>query len=69
MVSPMSRQEAPSFKSGRFTDIKGGVKAGFDNEGNIVVKNRAWRRKFKNRAQLERKKSKKFYTKKKRSKR
>lgn len=50
-------------------EIKGGVKVGFDNNGNIVVKNRAWRRRFKNRAQLEHKKSKKFYTKRKRSKR
>ena len=49
-------------------EIKGGVKVGFDNNGQIVIKNRAWRRKFKNRAQLENKKSNKFYTKKKRSK-
>lgn len=42
-----------------------GVKVGFDNNGQVVIKNRAWRRKFKNRAQLENRKSNKFYTKKK----
>lgn len=40
---------------------------GFDNNGHIVVKNRAWRRRAKNRAQLEKRKSKKFYTKKRKS--
>lgn len=50
-------------------DVAGGVKVGFDNNGNVVIKNRAWRRRFKNRAQVEHKKSKKYYTKKKRSKR
>lgn len=51
-------------------DVKGGTKVGFDNNGQVVIKNRAWRRNFKNRAQLENRKSKKFYTqKKKRSKR
>lgn len=41
-------------------------KVGFSNDGTIVVKNRAYRRAFKNRAMLEGKKSKKFYTQKKR---
>ena len=41
-------------------------KAGFDNEGHVVVKNRAYRRRWKNRAMLEGKKSKKYYTQKKR---
>ena len=40
-------------------------KAGFDNEGHVVVKNRAYRRRWKNRAMLEGKKSKKYYTQKK----
>ena len=39
-----------------------------DNNGNLVVKNRAWRRKRKNLAQLEGK-SKKFYTTKRKNKR
>ena len=37
-------------------------KVGIDNQGHIVVKNREYRRKWKNRAQLEERKSKKFYT-------
>ena len=44
-------------------------KAGFDNNGNVVVKNRAYRRSWKNRAMLEGRPSKKWYTKKKRIKR
>ena len=36
-------------------------KAGFDNQGNIVVKNRAYRRRWQNRAMLEGR-SKKYYT-------
>lgn len=41
-------------------------KVGFGNDGTIVVKNRAYRRAFKNRAMLEGQKSKKYYTQKKR---
>lgn len=37
-------------------------KAGFDNEGHVVVKNRAYRRRWRNRAMLEGKPSKKWYT-------
>lgn len=40
------------------------VKVGFDNNGRLVVKNRAYRRAFKNRATLEGK-PKNYYTKKK----
>ena len=36
---------------------------GLDNNGNIVVKNRTYRRKRKNTAELENRKSKHFYTK------
>lgn len=36
-------------------------KAGFDNQGNVVVKNRAYRRAWKNRAMLEGR-PKKYYT-------
>ena len=37
-------------------------KAGFDNQGHVIVKNRAYRRRWRNRAMLEGQKSKKFYT-------
>ena len=37
-------------------------KIGFGNDGTIVVKNRAWRRAWKNRAMLEGKSTKKYYT-------
>lgn len=53
---------------GEIESISYSPKVGFDNNGNLVVKNRAYRRKWKNRAQLEGKKSKKFYTKKKKKK-
>lgn len=36
-----------------------------DSFGNIIIKNRAFKRRFKNRAQLEDRPSKKWYTKKK----
>lgn len=39
-------------------------KVGFDNDGHVVVKNRAFRRRWKYRATMEGKKSKHFYTKK-----
>lgn len=42
---------------------------GFDNDGNVVVKNRAWRRRKLNRAMIEGKRSNKFYTQKKKGKR
>ena len=38
------------------------TKVGIDNNGRIVVKNRAYRRMRKNLAMIEGKKSKKFYT-------
>ena len=38
-------------------------KVGIDNEGQIVVKNRAYRRRWKTRAELEGRRSKHFYTK------
>lgn len=37
-------------------------KVGINNQGSIVVKNRAWRRIWKNRAMIEGKCSKKWYT-------
>ena len=40
------------------------IPIGIDNSGQIVVKNRAYRRRWRNRAELEGLKSKKFYTKK-----
>lgn len=40
-------------------------KVGLDNSGHIVFKNRAFRRRWKNRAELEGKKSKHYYTRKK----
>lgn len=36
---------------------------GLDNNGNIVIKNRAYRRRRKNTAELENRKSKRYYTK------
>jgi hypothetical protein len=38
-------------------------KVGLDNDGHMVIKNRAYRRKRKNLAELEGRKSKHFYTK------
>ena len=37
-------------------------KVGIDNNGGILVNNRAWRRSWKNRAMIEGKPSKKWYT-------
>lgn len=37
-------------------------KVGFNNQGQVVTKNRAYRRRWKNRAMLEGKPSKKWYT-------
>ncbi len=38
-------------------------KVGLDNDGHMIIKNRAYRRKRKNLAELEGRKSKHFYTK------
>lgn len=54
---------------GEIESVSYSPKVGFDNNGSIVVKNRAYRRKWKNRASLEGKKSNKYYTKKKKGKR
>ena len=43
--------------------------AGFDNNGHVVVKNRAYRRRRMNRAMLEGRKTKHYYTKSQRRKR
>ena len=40
---------------------------GFNNDGQIVIKNRAYRRKRKNTAELEGRKSKHYYTKRRRN--
>ena len=37
------------------------AKVGFDNQGNVIVKNRAYRRRWKNRAMMEGR-PKKYYT-------
>ena len=46
-----------------------GPKVGINNQGEIVVKNRAYRRRWINRAMMEGRPSKKWYTKKKKAKR
>lgn len=38
------------------------TRVGFNNQGQLVVKNRAYRRRWKNLAQIEGRKSKKYYT-------
>ena len=53
---------------GEIQKIEYSPKVGFGENG-VVVKNRAYRRKWKNRAMMEGKKSKKFYTQKKKGKR
>lgn len=47
---------------GEVESVSYSPKVGLTNDGQIVVKNRAYRRAFKNRAMLEGKPSKKYYT-------
>ncbi len=54
---------------GEIKSVSYSPKVGFTNEGQVIVKNRAYRRAFRNRAMLENKPSKKWYTKKKKGKR
>ena len=47
---------------GEIKKLEYSPQVGFGNDGSIVVKNRAYRRAWKNRAMLEGKSSKKYYT-------
>lgn len=47
---------------GEVKSVSYSPKVGFDNNGGVVVKNRAYRRMWKNRAMMENRPSKKYYT-------